>query len=79
LAQGNAKQAVADLTDASTGPNPNGSKLFHLALAQAAAGDLNAANNTLKQANRAKLNLKELSLFEQAKYEALVKQLGGQA
>jgi Tfp pilus assembly protein PilF len=83
LAQGNAKQAVADLTDATLGPSANDSnragKLFHLALAYAANKEDVKAREALKKASDLKFNPDDLSPVERAKYDALVKQLGQKA
>jgi cellulose synthase operon protein C len=81
LAQGNAAQAVADLKDATIGPNdPNrANKLFHLALAYAANKEEAKARETLKKASDLKLKPDDLSPVERAKYDALVKQLGQKA
>jgi cellulose synthase operon protein C len=78
LAQGRTKEAVVDLTDAIAGPNPNPTKLVHLALAQAADKNEAGARESLKRAKELKFNPEDLAPSERTKYEALLRQLGQQ-
>jgi hypothetical protein len=79
LAQGNAKKAVEDLTDATLGPvtfdSNRAGKMFHLALAYAADKQEGKAREALKKATELKFSPDDLSPAERAKYDALVKQL----
>ncbi|MCC7084536.1 MAG: hypothetical protein IT427_05975, partial [Pirellulales bacterium] len=81
LAQGRTKDAIADFKEASLSyANPHrGSKLVHLALAQAADKKDGDAKATLNELKDVKFDPKELPPIERAKYDALLRQLGQQA
>ena len=75
LAMGNYPQAVDDLTEATTVPEPQPIPLLHLALAQDLAKDPAAAKATLQRAKERKLDPTALPKYERDFYEQLVKDL----
>jgi tetratricopeptide (TPR) repeat protein len=75
LALGNNDEAVADLTRAAD-LGPNGTIYFHLARAQAAANDPDAARRSLRKARNAGLKESSLLSLEQSTYQGLLKEIG---
>lgn len=74
LAQGNKADALKDLTEAST-DKPTGIKLFHLALAQQAMGDLKGAEFSFRRARELGFAKEQVTSLELPAYNALEKAL----
>ena len=71
LAQGKTAEALADLTVATAEAPPSGTKLFHLALAQKQAKNLDAAKEALKQAKEAGIDVTRLTPLERKSFMQL--------
>jgi tetratricopeptide (TPR) repeat protein len=75
LAAGDVERAISDLNLA-IADAPNATRYFHLALAQLAKGDKQAAHSALAQAENRGLDADEISALERPQYNRLRSELG---